>query len=308
MRLLRRHAREIATLVAGTALFCVGVALAASTATVSMTATGPEPATVTVGWGGTVAFVNSDSSPHSIASADTEIGTMTVAPGQTVPLTFTGKTGTKRYVMSGKPKAFFYPAILVTLDATLTLNSAKGSVAFGQAAQLLGKLSLAPGSAVTIQSRPLNKFLNGAGDWRDASRALTTGGSGEFSYRTTPTAGAEYQAVAAAGQLVSKPVKIAVAPVITVKAPIRAKVGQPVTVRVKVRPGDAASSVDLEQYVPRLKRWHAIAHLRLSHGVAVTKLSVQSGRSLLRVSVTSRGLSAPGFSASSSSAFTIVGS
>ena len=68
---LPRSLRRALAVLAGAALFGVGVALADSAATVSLTSTGPQPATVTINWGDTVAFVNVDSVAHSLSSTVT---------------------------------------------------------------------------------------------------------------------------------------------------------------------------------------------------------------------------------------------
>src|SRR5207302_1847785 len=144
-------------------------------------------------------------------------------------------------------------------------------------------------------SRPLNQFLNGTGEWTPVAGPFPTSGSGTFNYGTTPAAGAEYQAVAAAGQLLSKPVKIVVVPFIGVVAPKAVTAGRPFTVRATVTPAKAVSAVDFETYIPKLKQWHPLAHVRLTgSGRATATVTLSAGRSLLRVSVGARELAAPG--------------
>jgi hypothetical protein len=288
------------------ALFVAGFALA-DAVTVSMTSTGPVPPTATVNWGGTVQFVNSDTIDHSLASSEPEIGTTTVPVGQTVSIVFSGKAGLKRYVMSGKPRAFFGPAVEVTLNGKLDLHARTGVVTYGQSVQLQGSQSLGPGAQVSIQQRPLNQFGNGSGDWHVVAGPISTSSSGRFSYGVTPAAGAEYQAVAAAGQLLSNTVLLFVQPRIDVHAPRRARVGRAVDLRVSVRPANAARSVDLEGYIPRLKRWHVIGRVSLSRaGAGGARLVVQAGTARMRFSIGSTAVAA-GLRAGTSKVFTVVG-
>jgi hypothetical protein len=307
LRPARKSIRRGLIVVAGVALFGAGLALADSQV-VTMTATGPQPARVTVNWGDTVNFVNADSSAHSLSSTDPEIGTVTVAPSQTLPITFAGKVGARAYVMSGKPKSFYGPAVVVALNGTLDLTASTGVVRYGQSTQLLGHLVLQPGAAVSIQQRPLNRYGNGNGVWTVVAGPFPTLGSGGFSYGTTPSASAEYEAVAAAGQLVSKPVKVGVTPFIAFTAPRRVKAGQVFTIRISVRPAKATRTVDLEAYVPRQKRFHALGHVRLtSAGKGVARVTLQAGRTTLRLAVPSSGM-ATGFVSGATKAFVVTSS
>lgn len=301
--------RRALIVLAGVTLFGIGVglALAESTGTVTMTASGPQPTLITVNWGDTVSFFNSDSVAHSIASPEPEIGTVTVTPGQTLPLPFAGKVGLKRYIMSGKPKAFYGPAVLVTLNGTLDLTAPAGIVNFGQSTQLHGHLSLRPGAAVSIQQRPLNRYGNGTGAWSVVAGPFPTSGTGAFSYGTTPADGAEYEAVAAAGQLLSKPFSVRVTPSVGIVAPRRVKLGRPFTIRINVRPAMATRSVDLEAYVPNQKSWHAIGHVRVSAaGLGLAHTSVAAGRTQLRIAITGSTI-ASGLTAGTTKPFTVIG-
>jgi hypothetical protein len=299
--------RPVLIVLAFVSLFGAGLGLADSASTVTMTSSGPQPVTVTVNWGGTVNFFNSDAIAHAIASSEPEIRTVTVAPAQTVPLTFTGKVGLKRYVMSGKPRSFYGPAVLVTLSGTLDLTARDGTVRFGQSTQLQGRLSLQPVGEVSIQQRPLNRFGNGSGAWSVVAGPFPTSGTGAFSYGATPAVGAEYEAVAAAGQLVSKPVTVLVTPAISVVAPKRIRVGRAFAIHINVSPPKATRSVDLEAYVPRLKRWHAIGHVALpAAGTAAVRMTVPAGTMRLRVAITGAGI-AGGLTAGTSKPFTVVG-
>src|SRR2546430_2343961 len=171
----------------------------------------------------------------------------------------------------------------------------------GESPKFVGRLSLAPGASVSIQSRPLNQFLNGSGEWKLVAGPFPTSGSGTFNYGTTPAVGAEYEAVAAAGQLLSKPIKVVVAPFIGVSAPRTVTAGRPFTIRATVRPARAVSAIDLETYVPRLKQWHPLAHVRPTRaGRAAVKVTLNPGKSLIRASVSARELAAPGFGSASS--------
>ena len=210
--------------------------------------------------------------------------------------------------MSGKPKSFYGPAVVVALNGTLDLTASTAVVRYGQSTQLLGHLVLQPGAAVSIQQRPLNRYGNGTGVWTVVAGPFPTLGSGGFSYGTTPSASAEYEAVAAAGQLVSKPIKVGVTPFVAFTAPRRVKAGQVFTIRVSIRPAKATRTVDLEAYVPKQKRFHALGHVRLtSAGTGVARLTLQPGRTMLRLSVPSSGI-ATGFVSGATKAFVVTSS
>jgi plastocyanin len=291
----------------GMALLGGGIA-AADSITVSLTASGPQPLTVSVNWGDTVDFVNSDTTAHVLASTATEIGTTTVDPGQTVSATFAGTAGLKRYTMSGKPKNFIFPAVTVTLTGTLALAARPSSLTYGRSTRLVGHLVLAPGEQVELLQRPLNRFGNGSGEWRPLGGPLPTDQSGSFALGVSPAAGVEYQAIAAAGQLLSAPVKVFVMPAVRVVAPRRVRQGVAFAIGVGIRPASAASSVSLEAYVPALKRWHSLGRAHVAGGRARLLVAVDAGVTKLRISLGPHEITGTGFSSVDGKPFTVVGS
>lgn len=297
--------RRLAAGAGALALFGAGLAFAAADSIVTLTANGPQPPTATVNWGDTVVFTNIDQAAHVLASTEPEIGTTTVAAGQSATLVFAGKVGTKHYVFSASPRSFYGPSVVVQLRGSIDLAARTPVVTYGASAQLDGRLTLRPGAEVTIVARHLNIYGNGTGEWTPVAGPLATTGHGAFSYGTMPRAGAEYAAHAAAGQLLSKPVTVLVSPSIRVRAPRRVRAGRPFTISVRVAPAAVTRTATLETYVAATKTWHSAGKLRIVGGAGSTARSVQSGTSRFRVSIASRDLVA-GFTAGTSKSFTVV--
>ena len=185
---------------AAAGLLAAGIALA-GTSTVMLTPTGPQPQTVTVNWGDTVAFVNGDSVQQGIQSTLPAIGTTTIAPGATVSYVFTTAAGIQRYVASRNKKGFYGPAVDVTVNGTVKLAAQSPYVTVGHTVALFGTTTLAPGLPVAILARPLNQYLNGTGKWIAVAASVSPDSAGSFAYTASPAANTEYLAAAAAGQL-----------------------------------------------------------------------------------------------------------
>src|SRR5437899_10218369 len=128
--LSRRRLRMLLALVAGGVVFAAGFAFAGSSV-VTLTATGPQPSVVTVAWGDTVSFVNGDSVTHGVSSPDPDITATTLTPGQTYSVVFKGRTGKKPYVEVSRPTSFYGPAVVVTLNGSLTLGKSSQLVEYG---------------------------------------------------------------------------------------------------------------------------------------------------------------------------------
>ena len=113
-------------LVAAAALGAGGYSLAA-TATVQLTATGPQPPVATVSWGDTVVFQNADDAPLTIVSGHTDFGSPAIPPGGTYQKVFDGKVGNYPY-RATKPKekggtTSIHGSVVVKMTATLTLSA-----------------------------------------------------------------------------------------------------------------------------------------------------------------------------------------
>jgi hypothetical protein len=289
--LSRRRLRILLALVAGGVVFAAGFAFAGSSV-VTLTATGPQPSVVTVAWGDTVSFVNGDSVTHGVSSPDPDITATTLTPGQTYSIVFKGRTGKKPYVEVSRPTSFYGPAVIVTLSGSLTLGKSSQLVEYGHSLQLHGKLTGASGSPVTIAQRPLNIYGNANGSWTTVAGPFATAGDGSFTYGLTPSFGVELEALAAAGQLISAPLKIFVKPALTVSARRTVRTDDVLTVVVHVRPPRGAATVQLELHDRGTGDWRPVDRSPVRFGVAKLRWKAAGGRERLRVEVLARDVAA----------------
>src|SRR5436190_16671361 len=232
-------------LVAAAALGAAGYSLAA-TATVQLTATGPQPPVATVSWGDTVVFQNADDAPLTIVSGHTDFGSPAIQPGGTYQKVFDGKVGNYPY-RATKPKekggtTSIHGSVVVKMTATLDLSAAPTTAVYGHAVALQGTTTLLD-HPITIQQRPTSVAKNG---WTDVTQ-ISSGSDGSFSFAATPLEKTAYRATQASGQLASSSVSVRVAPVVTIKVSSRTAVaGTPITVTARVRPAAASLGVLLQ--------------------------------------------------------------
>ncbi len=296
----RRQLASI-TAIAATAIgLAIGGLALAGTTTVQLTASGPQPATVTVGVGDTVSWVGADSQNHSIVAAS--FTSPVIRPGDTYS-----------HVMD-TPGKFPYTAtsfgpskkglIVVTVNGTVSLAVDHPSVVYGSSVVLSGSSPL-PGKPVTLSMSPGGRHHGGGNKAWTNIATVQTSSAGTFSTVVEPQTNSSYR-VTVVPKLSSQPVAVQVRPRLTVSAwPLRLAAGKVLRVVARITPAKAASSLELKQIVGK-KRPKTVGQKTVgSNGTAVFAWRVVPGRSLLRVdmpkgkgaafvSITSRTLSVTG--------------
>jgi plastocyanin len=270
------------------ALLGGGYALAAAF-TITLGATGPSPGVQTAAWGDSITWTNGDTVAHSVESSRGAFTSESIPPGGAYTHTYTTRgVGNYSYRQIG-PKKSYSGTIVITLSGTVSLKASKATVTYGQPVVLSGS-STVLGFPVTVAQRPV-----GGGSWVDLG-SFPVGSDGAFSTTITPKAGARYRATAAAGQLMSGQVPVAVAPVVTLKASnSKPKPGTTLRLVTHVTPATAAHSVSLFVYVPSRRRWvRSVGPVNVRNGVATFRWKAVPGRTLLRSWLTNADLE-PGF-------------
>ncbi len=282
-----RHRRPLKVILAATgacALALAGFALAAQVA-VQLGAEGPQPATVTVNWGDTVAFANADTEAHAIVIPAATVKSPDIPPGGTFLHVFDKKKGAYTYTQTGtRPR---HGRVLVELRGEVSLTAKPAKAVFGQPVILTGK-SPYPNSPVVISQRPIG------GQSESQLVAVTAGNDGTFTTSFRAKQGSRIRASAAARQLRSHYLTVAVAPSLAIAvAPATQKAGRTVSVKGRLAPADAASKVHLDRYNAERKEWDRVSTKPFSRSGAVTfRWTTEKGRSLLRLRVTRSGLKA----------------
>jgi plastocyanin len=290
----RAVAGAVGLVVAGVA----GLAIAA-TSTVSLTSSGPQPSTVTVEWGDTVAFVNEDSAVHRVAIPRLGLQSGDLSTGSRYEVPFAVRAGTYGFRQQGGTAV--NGEIVVKVSGTLTLTANRSSVPYRGAVRLSGRSTQA-GSSVTIQHRPFGS----AGDWEDA-RELQPSGSGAYATSFALTQGYTYRALAAGEQVRSQFVTVTVRPVVRISVrPRRVRAGTKMTFTGRVLPVTAASSADLEVFDRRRNSWRNVDSRAVRKGLVKLSWTVAPGRSRLRIAIR-RGSVRPGFEATASPFVTVTG-
>ncbi len=296
---MRVARRSLAVLVFG-ALFACGYALAADVS-VSLTAQGPQPATVTADWGDTVTFSNADSIDHGVNSPRAGIDNVAVPAGGTYAYHVEGRAGRYNYTQTG-PKPNFSGVLEVTATGKVTLKLSKNVGVYGSTVTLSG-LSSYGGTPVALEIRD----AGAGGDWR-ALAAPVASSDGSYSATIRLAAGGRVRARVAGGQISSPIADLAVQPklVATLK-PRRVKKGHSFLVTGRIVPASAASSADLEQFNAERKTWTHKASKAVSRtGVVTFGLKAAAGRTQLRISL-KRASMEPGFISVTSRRLLVVG-
>lgn len=285
--------RLTTTLLAAAA--CVGVlatAASAADSAISLTPAGMQPNAVTIQWGETVTFTNADTVPHAVAMPRLQFTSEAIQPGGTFAYAFTGRAG--RYNVRQVGGRAASATVTVELSGEVSLEEPARAVPFGQKLTLTGTSSVL-GHPVAIQQLPA-----GAGEWTDVT-TTDPGPDGAFAVQLTATPGARYRATAAAGQLRSRPIRVLIAPVLSLRASTRStSAGALVSFTARVRPPDATRRAVLEAFDRGRKRWVTVASGRVSPNGAVTfRWRAVAGRIKLRAAVERQSL-ATGYSEAAS--------
>ena len=300
---MRRNTTAIRRLLAGAclaALALAGVAVAQSTSTsITIGKIGPNPDEVTVPWGETLVIQNTDTVVHGITSSHAELRTAAIPPGGTFTTALTTKTRIYRYRQTGGKTQ----SGVIDVDASgkVTLAPKLAAVLYGKSLKVTGHATIA-NTPVLLQER-----LLGDSRWSTLT-TLTSGGDGSFSTVVDFARSGRLRATIAAGLIKSSVTGIGVLPRLTIAAnPLRPKVGRVVTVRSRVTPAKAASTLTLLGCAARTGRWQRLGDASPnSSGVASFRWTAEYGRTFLRVLASPHSL-ADGFLPHSSSRLVVTG-
>jgi plastocyanin len=290
--------RIIVAVVALVALGATGYAIAAG-ASVTLSASGPQPDVVTVNWGDTVTYANGDSVEHAVSIPRVDVTSPAIPPGGTFEHVFDGRGGRYNFIQAGKRN--FSGQVVVEVEGEVTLTGPT-VVPFGKTATLSGR-SAYPGKPVAIRVRNA-----GAGsDWAPAAE-LNAGADGSYSTRIRPRIGGRYQARIAADQISSKQIEIAVRPRITIAVPRRTGVaGTRIAATGRIAPAGAADRADLAAYDTRARRWATVMTRPVAaSGKVAFRVELEEGRTRLRISVRRAAVEA-GFTTAESRFVRVVG-
>jgi plastocyanin len=279
------------------ALAAAGFALA-GTVSVTLGPKGPQPATVTVEWGDTLAFVNGDSVTHGLTSPRPEFSTTSISPGATYAAAVTNRAGAYQFRQTGGKS--FVGTVVVTATGTVTLKASATTVIYGRPVLLTGVASK-PDTSVMIEQR-----LTGDTAWRSLG-TVTSAADGTFADSVQLPLSARLRASTAGGQIRSATVTVALKPTLTLSANARrTKVGRSIPVSVRLTPGKAATRVTLFECTPYSGGWRAVVAKPPGLSGRITfRWTAGYGRTLLRAAVERRYVAA-GFETQQSGTISIT--
>src|SRR5262245_61425687 len=188
---LQRSRRAIVLVVVAGSLAFAGFAMS-SGFTVSLGPTGPGPSTVTVNWGDTVSFVNTDSIAHGITSGRPELNAASIAPGQTFTAVVTGRRQASYHYRQTKGGTNVRGTVVSHILGSVTLKPVPLVPTYGKPVTLAGTSSFSP---VRLQQKQ-----HGVSGWKTIV-SIPTAADGSFSRKFTPSISAKLRATTAGGQL-----------------------------------------------------------------------------------------------------------
>jgi hypothetical protein len=273
---------KLAAALALSGLFGAGLAFAGTT-TVSLTAAGPQPGTVTVQWGDTVSFANASGGSPVVTIPRATVASPAIPPGGSWAYAFDGRSGNYVFRQTGGQRDFG-GTVVVQLNGRVTMTARPETVTFGGRVAFRG--TALAGFPVKLEQQSAGQ----GGQWTE-QLTVPAAADGAWSASVVPQIGSRYRASAAADQLRSQTVFVRVRPRITVTVPRRAVAGRLVTVRARIAPAGAATSADLELYEPARRRWARVERRRVARsGLVSFRWRVPKGRSRLRVELFRTGL------------------
>ena len=296
------------------AAFGVAGVAAAAGVDVHLTATGPQPATVTIAPGDTVTFANDTALAHEIDGRRAGLS-VTLPPGGSASHAFptagkysywdragtkvrgvivvSGGTGTGTTHTGGKRHQVAGAA------GTVALSAGHPSLVWGNRIVLSGHAS--PNAVVT-----LTRHARGQESWA-YPRQLTATASGAFSVQVQPAETTMYRVQV--GKAVSKALTITVLPRITLGLSARrARSGTVVVAPVRVQPPAATRLVDLKAQLPGKKSWARLQTRIIDRktGRVSFHFTLQPGRTVVRAFISSQHVAA-GYEGASSPQLTVTG-
>ena len=291
--------RALVLLATTVALLTTGAASGAGEHRVELTATGPQPTMLEVGWGDTVVFDNKSGGAATLNIPRLDV-TTSIPAGGSFTQAFAVRSGSYRVrQLSGNRS---YPATVnVAVTGDLTLQAAPRLIPIGRTVAVKGT-SPYGGTPVELMLR-----LSGAREWTTLA-TVPAQVDGTYAASLRIARGGRIVAEAAGGQLVSDSFVLTVVPRIAVSAkPHRVKARSLVKVRAKIRPADAATRAFLDVYDVLRKRWRSSKDVGVSKtGVATFSLRVAKGTTRVRVRVPNSAR-VQGFAPVTSKPVTVVG-
>lgn len=289
--------RRLALAAAACLLVVAGVAVAATEHQVSLTATGPQPAQLKVGWGDTVVFTNSDKVAHTLFIQRLNL-TQEIPAGGTFSRTFDVKKGAYPYRQKA-PSKVFLGTITVEVAGTLTFQVPTQSQPFGKPLAVRGT-SPYPGAQVKIDYR-----APGSASFSELT-TVTAGADGGYTATLSLARGGRLVASTAGGQLRSAIASVEVVPRIALSAtPRRPAAGRFVRLLARISPPDAASTATLERYDGERKRWLKLRTVGVpTSGLAPFSVRAAAGANRFRV-VISRSAARAGYAAATSAVLVV---
>jgi plastocyanin len=273
----RRLAKVLAGGLAGVSLFAGGLALAAGTSSIALGESGPQPATITVKWGDTVAFRNAGPKDHAVTIPRVSAESPVLEPGQTWTRVFDGRAG--RYPYRQVVGRGYPGLVLVELDGTVTMKASAEIVTFGKRVSFSG--TSLPNYPVKLEQLVSPQ----SGAWAEQV-SVVAAADGTWSTSLVAERGGRFRATAAAGQLKSPTFSLGVQPAVSLVAPRGAKAKKMVSVQARIVPPGAVTTADLERYDRARRRWVREDRRRIpASGRVAFRWEAVKGRSQLRVTV-----------------------
>lgn len=294
---LQGSRRAVAVAVVVCSLAFAGFAMS-SGFTVSLGPAGPGPGTVTVNWGDSIAFANTDTVTHGITSSRPELNA-SIAPGQTYTAVVTGRRdATYNYRQTGGGPSV-RGKVVSHIVGSVTLQAPPPVTGYGKSIVLTGTSSFSP---VRLQQRQ-----HGVTGWKTIA-SIPVGAGGTFARRYTPSISAKLRATTAGGQLRSLTRVTAVLPTVTISTQARrTRADHKVTIAGRLTPGKAGDAVTLLQCNAGDGNWRRVASKKPgASGGVVFRWTAEAGRNFLRTAVLRADLT-PGYLPPASGKISIVG-
>ncbi len=277
-----------------------GSASAAAEHAIALTASGPQPSTLTVRWGDSAVFTNTTSAPVTLLIPRLSV-TEEIAAGATFTRVFDVRAGAYPIRQRIVNKATV-GTITVDASGTITLKATPATVVFGKPVALAGTSSFGD-TPVDIETR-----IQGVSSTWQKVTTVSPGADGSFTAALSIERGLSVSVSTAGQQLRSASVALTVVPVLKASiAPRRVTTGTFLKITGSIRPLNSLSSVLVERYDADRKRWTRFRTVSIprSGRIAVSARATK-GANRFRLFVP-RGAVRPGFAAPAPKGLSAVG-
>ncbi len=271
----------------------------AGSATINLTATGPQPNVLSVSVGDTVQFVNVDSDNHSIISRVGGFTSPVITPGQTFSVV-AGRAGKLGYEQTGFSHHNYRALIEVGVPAIgggLTLSAERLEVPYGAPLVLSGYTSLPPGSLVSVFEKWLGggvragQFCRKSGQgnagvtappagWTASAAPVPVASDGSFRLTVRVTGGTVFEASGGANEICSPSLQVSVRPLLSIRALTRAaRAGHTIVITGAMKPASVFTALTLARFDRGRGTWKKIETQSVSSsGLARFVWSVTPGQ------------------------------